>query len=216
MPAIDHPRLVDLPLAIEGERATLRPYAPGDGARFFAAIDEDRADLDQWMAWPATQHKTIDEAESYVRNMAGKWLTREALIMGIFSKDGQTLYGGTGFHGFDWKVPSLEIGWFLRKSARGQGIAIEAIGLCCQLAFEHVGANRIWGTIDVLNKASWRTAERAGFTREAHLRGECRDHHGSLRDTFVYSMLAREWLERRQTSRGAVGVNLPGSSRDPV
>ena len=194
MPAIDHPRLLNLPLRLEGEKVFLRPYAPGDGERFFAALEEDRTDLDRWMAWPASQHRTADEAESYVRNMAGKWLTRDALIMGIFSKDEQTLYGGTGFHGFDWKVPSLEIGWFLRKSARGQGIATEAIRLCCELAFEHIGANRVWGTIDVLNEASWRAAERAGFTREAHLRSECRDHHGVVRDTFVYAMLAREWV----------------------
>ncbi|MCZ2135519.1 MAG: GNAT family N-acetyltransferase [Burkholderiales bacterium] len=193
MPAIAEPRLLDLPPRLVGERIVLRPYAPGDGELLFAALEEDRADLGRWMAWPATQHRTLDEAESYVRNLAGKWLTREAMILGIFSSDGQTLYGGTGFHGFDWQVPSLEMGWFLRKSARGQGIATEAIRLCCKLAFEHIGANRVWATIDVLNEPSWRAAERAGFTREAHLRGECRDHHGTLRDTFVYAMLAREW-----------------------
>ena len=193
MPVIDQPRLLNLPSCLEGEKLVLRAYQPGDGARFFAALEEDRADLDQWMAWPGNMHKTADEAESYVRNMAGRWLTREGLIMGIFSKDEQTLYGGTGFHGFDWKVPSLEIGWFLRKSARGQGVAAEAVSLCCKLAFEHIGSNRVWGTVDVLNERSWRLFERVGFTREAHLRSECRDHHGVVRDTFVYAMLAREW-----------------------
>ena len=192
MPAIERPRLVELPERFETDKLVLRPYRAGDGALFFAAVEEDRAELAQWLAWTG-QYATVDDAEAYVRNMAGKWITRESLIMGIFSKDEKTLYGGTGFHGFDWKVPSVEIGWFLRKSARGQGIATEAIRLCCELAFEHIGANRVWGTIDVLNEASWRAAERAGFTREAHLRGECRDHHGVVRDTFVYAMLAREW-----------------------
>ena len=196
MPAIAHPRLLDLPPQLEGERVIVRPYRAGDGERFFAALEEDRADLSRWMEWPATKHQSADESESYVRNMAGRWLTREGLIMGIFSKDEKTLYGGTGFHGFDWAVPSLEIGWFLRKSARGQGIATEAVSLCCKLAFEHIQANRVWGTIDVLNAGSWKLAERVGFTREAHLRGECRDHHGVIRDTFVYAMLAREWLTR--------------------
>ena len=88
MPSIEHPRLLDLPSQLEGDKVILRPYSPGDGERFFAAVEEDRADLDRWVAWAATQHKTAAEAESYVRNMAGKWLTRDALIMGIFSKDG--------------------------------------------------------------------------------------------------------------------------------
>ena len=42
MPAIDHPRLLNLPLRLEGEKVVLRPYAPGDGERFFAALEEDR------------------------------------------------------------------------------------------------------------------------------------------------------------------------------
>ncbi len=192
MPVIERPRLLELPDRFETETFVMRPYRPGDGAAFFAGVDEDRADLGQWVGWVAN-YPTIDDAEAYVRNMAGRWVTREGLIMGIFSKDEKTLYGGTGFHGFDWKVPSLEIGWFLRKSARGQGIGAAAVKLCCKLAFEQIGANRVWGTVDVLNDRSWRLFERVGFTREAHLRSECRDHHGIVRDTFVYAMLAREW-----------------------
>ena len=69
---------------------------------------------------------------------------------------------------------------------------------CCKLAFEHIGANRVWGTVDVLNDRSWRLFERVGFTREAHLRGDSRDHHGNVRDTFAYSMLAREWPNQQQ------------------
>ena len=199
MPSIESPLLLNIPSRLEGEQIVVRDYQPGDGARFFNALEEDRADLEQWMAWPGEFHKTSDEAESYTRKMAGRWLTREGLIMGIFSKDENMLYGGTGFHGFDWKVPSLEIGWFLRKSARGRGIAAEAVTLCCTLAFEHIGANRVWGTVDVLNDRSWRLFERVGFRREAHLRSECRDHHGTIRDTFVYAMLAREWEALRRS-----------------
>jgi RimJ/RimL family protein N-acetyltransferase len=192
MPAIERPRLLELPDRFETERFIMRPYRAGDGHAFFEAVDEDRVDLAEWVGWVGN-YATVDDAEAYVRNMAGRWVTREGLILGIFSKDEKTLYGGTGFHGFDWKVPSLEIGWFLRKSARGQGLGATAVELCCKLAFEQMGANRVWGTVDVLNDRSWRLFERVGFRREAHLRGECRDHHGVIRDTFVYAMLAREW-----------------------
>ena len=196
MPAIVHPRLLALPERLETEKLVLRAYRAGDGAAFFDAVDEDRNELSQWLGWVG-RYADVDDAEAYVRDMAGKWITRESLILGIFSKDEKTLYGGTGFHGFDWKVPSLEIGWFLRRSARGQGIASDALRLCCELAFEHIGGNRVWGSVDVLNDRSWRLFERVGFTREAHLRGDCRDHHGTVRDTFVYAMLAREWAALR-------------------
>lgn len=196
MPAIVHPRLLELPERFETDNLVLRAYRVGDGVPLFDAVNEDRDDLSRWLPWVG-QHQSLDDAETYVRNMAGKWITRESLTLGIFSKDEKTLYGGTGFHGFDWKVPSLEIGWFLRKSARSQGIGADAVRLCCKLAFEHIGANRVWGTVDVLNDRSWRLFERVGFTREAHLRGDSRDHHGNVRDTFAYSMLAREWPSRQ-------------------
>jgi ribosomal-protein-serine acetyltransferase len=192
VPTILHPRLLDLPERFETEKVVLRAYRAGDGAAFFDAVNEDRSDLSQWLAW-VDQHKSLEDSEASVRGNAGKWINREALILGIFSKDETTLYGGTGFHGFDWKVPSLEIGWFLRKSARGQGIAADAVRLCCALAFDHIGANRVWGSVNVLNERSWRLFERVGFTREAHLRGDSRDHHGAMRDTFIYSIRAREW-----------------------
>jgi ribosomal-protein-serine acetyltransferase len=195
MPAIERPRLLQLPSKILGKRCILRPYRSGDGAAFWDVVNEDRVDLAQWVGW-VDNYKTPEDAESYVRNMAGRWVTREGLILGIFSIDEKTLYGGTGFHGFDWKVPSLEIGWFLRKSARGRGVATEAVNLCCTLAFDHMKVNRVWGGVDALNNKSWKLFERVGFAREGHLRGECRDHHGNVRDTFVYGMLARDWANR--------------------
>lgn len=199
MPAIAYPRLLQLPSRILGERCTLRPYRSGDGQALFSAIEENREQLGRWLPWVG-QHQSVDDAENYVRNMAGRWQTRESLILAIFSHDERTLYGGTGFHGFDWTVPSLEIGWFLRESARGRGIATEAVRLCCTLAFEQMKVNRVWGSVDVLNERSVRLFERVGFLREAHLRGERRDHHGQLRDTLIYGMLARDWESMKAAS----------------
>lgn len=196
MPAIERPRLLQLPSKILGKRCVLRPYRSGDGAALWDAINEDRTDLKTWLGW-LDNHQTVEDSENYARNMAGKWITRESLTLAILSLDEKTLYGGTGFHGFDWRVPSLEIGWFLRKSARGQGIASDAISMCCTLAFEQIKANRVWGTVDATNEKSWRVFERAGFRREGHLRGNSRDHHGVVRDTFVYGMLARDWAPPR-------------------
>jgi len=195
MPAITDPRLLQLPSRILGTRAILRPYRSGDGAALFESIEEGRAELRRWLAW-VDHYQTVNEAESYVRNMAGRWLTRESLTLGIFSMDEKTLYGGTGFHGFDWNVPALEIGWFLRPSARGLGIASEAVKLCATLAFEQIKVNRVWGSVDALNERSVRLFERVGFVREGHLRSERRDHHGQLRDTLIYGMLARDWQAR--------------------
>jgi RimJ/RimL family protein N-acetyltransferase len=183
------PELLDLPAELAGERVLLRPYRPADGPAFFAAVDRHRDDLATWVTW-VDQYRTPEDAEAYVRRMQSKWIARSALILGIWSKDGRDYYGGTGYHGFDWDVPSLELGYFLTKDARGHGYGSEAVRLVVDLGLRTLRARRIWASCDALNARSIRLLERCGFAREATQRNECRDHHGSLRDTLLYAITA--------------------------
>ena len=50
MPAITHPRLLELPTRFDSEKIVLRAYRAGDGAALFNAVNEDREDLSQWLA----------------------------------------------------------------------------------------------------------------------------------------------------------------------
>ncbi len=182
------PELLPLPDELRDERVLLRPYRAGDGVAFFAAIDRHREELKTWLRW-VDRHQTIDDAEAYVRRMAGKWLAREALIVGIWTHDGEYC-GGTGFHGFDWVVPSFEVGYFLHKDARGKGYGTEAVRLVTDWALRGLRARRIWAGCDYLNERSWRLLERCGYVREAHFRKHRVDHHGTLRDELIYAVTA--------------------------
>ena len=160
----------------------------GDGTALFAAIDANRAELKSWLSW-VDDHRSVEDSEAYVRRMAGRWVTREALIVGIWNLAGEYC-GGTGFHGFNWRVPSLELGYFLLPGARSQGYATEAVKLVTGWARTHLHARRIWASCDCANDRSWKVLERSGFAREAHLHHERVDHHGRLRDTFIYALTA--------------------------
>lgn len=199
MPAITQPELVELPTRLIGEKCILRPYRPGDGAAIFHAIERSRADLKLWVEW-TDEYQVEADSERYARRMAAKWLARESLNLGIWSPDETEMYGGVGIHGFDWRVPSGEVGYFMHKDARGKGVATEALRLLAAFAFVDVGLNRLWATCDAANLGSWRLLDRAGFSREGHLRGERRNPQGGIRDTFVYGMLAREWQNAKPTS----------------
>ena len=192
MPMIDKPELIELPSRLEGEKCILRPYRSGDGVAIFHAIDRSRADLKLWVDW-TEEYQIETDSERYARRMAAKWIARESLNLAIWSPDETELFGSVGIHGFDWRVPSGEIGYFLHKDARGKGIATEALRLLVKLAFADVGLNRVWATCDTLNHGSSRLLDRAGFKREGHLRCERRNPQGGIRDTFIYGMLAREW-----------------------
>jgi RimJ/RimL family protein N-acetyltransferase len=178
--------LIELPEELRGEHVVLRPYRAGDGKALFAAIDANREELKSWLAW-IDEHRTVDDSEAYVRKMAGRWVAREALIFAIWNRDGE-FCGGTGFHGFDWQVPSFELGYFLQPTARGRGFASEAVNLLTQCARTYLKSRRIWASCDSANVASWKVLERCGFGREAHLVHQRVDHHGRLRDTFIYAL----------------------------
>lgn len=181
------PELLDLPHQLAGDRVLLRPYRPGDGAEFFAAIDRHRDELKTFLGW-IDQHQTPADSEAYARRFHAKWHDRSSLIFGIWSADGAEFFGGTGFHGLDWSVPSFEIGYFLHPGARGRGHGAEAVALVTKFGFESLGARRIWASCDALNARSVRLLERSGYTREALLRNHGRTHHGNLRDTLIYAV----------------------------
>lgn len=74
--------------------------------------------------------------------------------------------GGIGFMGRPDAHATVEIGYGLAPSARGSGYAAEALIALVKFASDqHVSLIR--ADTDLDNVASWRTLERAGFTRVA-------------------------------------------------
>ena len=82
-----------------------------------------------------------------------------------------------------------EIGYWLRRDARGRGIATRALTLVTRFAFEQ-GAERLQLRADVENVASRRVAEKAGFRLEGVLRSaHWNERLGRRQDWALYSLL---------------------------
>ncbi len=98
---------------------------------------------------------------------------------------------------------AAEIGYWVKREARGRGVATAALRLVMRYAFEQVGVERLEIMTETPNLPSQRLAEKLGFTREgvarAYLasRGE-RDRdlvdpaHGRI-DQVLYALLRPEW-----------------------
>lgn len=184
------PVLIEVPERIETERLILRCPKPGDGALVNEAERETLAELKPWMPW-AQSAKTLDESEAYCRRMQARYLLRDDLVMFMFERDvlGREVrfLGGTGLHRIDWTLRSFEIGYWRRKGAGGQGFVTEAARGLARFAFDRLAARRVEIRTDDMNAASWKLAERAGFTLEALLRGDSLTPAGELRSTRVYA-----------------------------
>jgi RimJ/RimL family protein N-acetyltransferase len=83
------------------------------------------------------------------------------------------------------------IGYWIAAAARGRGVATRAVRLMCDWGFRELGLARIDLEAEPENEASWRVAERAGFTREGLLRSWL-ELKGRRRDYYIYSLLPGE------------------------
>ncbi|MBF6163780.1 N-acetyltransferase [Streptomyces gardneri] len=102
--------------------------------------------------------------------------------------DGKPL-GGIGVWVRDLREGRASIGYWLVRSARGQGIAAHALRTVTAWSFEQLCAPRLQLYVEPWNTASVRTAERAGFRREGLLRG-WQQVGESRRDMYMYARLA--------------------------
>ena len=184
--------LRDLPAHLAGERVFLRPPQPGDGPAIWEATDESRAHLEPWMPWIKDTNAPVD-SERYAREANARWLTRAELPFTIWERSTNRYLGGTGLHRIQWDVPSFEIGYWIRKTAEGNGFITETVRVLCHFAFETLNANRLEVRCDALNERSAAVPRRLGFMHEATLRNECRGINGELRDTFVFAMIPEDF-----------------------
>jgi RimJ/RimL family protein N-acetyltransferase len=176
----------ELPASVESERLVIRVARPGDGVMFHAAIAESHAELAPWLGW-VSPAPTPAQSETSCRRAYARFLMNEDLMAFFLLKDGGVLVGGSGLHRVDWALRHFEVGYWGRTGWTGRGLLTEGVRALAEHALTALQASRVFLTTDDRNVASWRLAERAGFTHEGTLRNERRDLQGRLRDTRVYA-----------------------------
>lgn len=86
-----------------------------------------------------------------------------------------------------WRC-NLELGYWLGKPYRGQGIMTEAIRQMVRLGFSTFpDIKRIYASTFVANVASQRVLEKAGLVREAELKGTI-VKNGTVHDELIYAV----------------------------
>jgi ribosomal-protein-serine acetyltransferase len=182
------PILRDIPESMESERLHIRPPRAGDGPAVYEAIAESLEELRPWMPW-AQGEQTPETAEAYAREAQASFAMRRDLPLALFLRDGGAYVGGSGLHRIDWDVPRFEIGYWVRSSMAGKGLATEATRRIALFALDDLGAERVEIWCDARNERSAAVAGRAGFTLEARLNRHRRDILGSLSDSLCFVRL---------------------------
>jgi RimJ/RimL family protein N-acetyltransferase len=161
---------------------------------FLAAVDESRASLGRWMPWCHPEYGRAD-VERWFGDADRFW--REESAFNMWIADHGRMLGVVGLHDIQlYGKREAELGYWVRQSARGQGVAATAIRAIAAFAFNELKLVRASMRIRLDNASSRRAAERAAARYEGTVRHGI--VHGEARfDAALYSLLpadlARNW-----------------------
>ena len=156
------------PYRIVTERLVIRCWSPEDAPLAKDAVDSSREHLRPWMLW-ADEEKSLAEQVDVLRGFRGRFDLGEDFVYGVFEPDESAVVGGTGLH---TRVGdgAYEIGYWIRASRVGQGLATEVTAALTRVAFELCGVDRVELRIEPANAASLRVPAKLGYREEATLK----------------------------------------------
>ncbi len=167
---------------------SLRAWDLQDAQALVAGIDGD-PEISRWLELipqPYREH----EARTWVAQATALWREGAASPFALLAQG--EVVGGTGINWIDRDHEVGDIGYWLRRDARGLGYVTRAVRLAATWAFDH-GCMRLQLRADSENSASQAVAERAGFRREGIQRSaRYNPRLGRRMDFVLYSMLPGE------------------------
>ncbi|HVJ63757.1 MAG TPA: GNAT family N-acetyltransferase [Bdellovibrionota bacterium] len=179
-----NPILLDLPMPIWTPRLCIKPRFAGEGPALNRVICTSLEHLKPWM--PFAQHApTLEESEEHCRRSVAKFILREDLTLSIYTRDGKTLIGSTGFHQPNWELRSFHIGYWVAAEFEGQGFITESTNALTRYGFEVLRARRLEIRCDEGNASSFGVMDRLGYVREGTLKHDSFSAQGEVRSTIV-------------------------------
>ncbi|HEX6845106.1 MAG TPA: GNAT family protein [Actinomycetota bacterium] len=178
------------PLPIDlGDGAELRRYVLDDLDALWAAVDENRERLGEWMPWVEHTNSIEDQRVWLERVVAAE---EDLDGTGLFV-DGD-LAGGIGLSFGPFGI-AAEVGYWVRAAYEGRGLIGRGAEAMVDLAFREHGVHRVVIRAGIGNVRSRAIPERLGFTLEGVARGEGKGL-GGFYDLAVYGILEDEWRAR--------------------
>jgi ribosomal-protein-serine acetyltransferase len=148
---------------------TVRPLRIDDAPHAFEAVRESLEALKPWMSWAHDDYR-IEETRDYINRTIQGWENEDNFALAIIDARDGTFLGGSGLNDLNPIYRLANLGYWVRSSRRGQGIAPRAARLAARFGFERLGLLRAEIVVAVGNLASLRAAEKSGATREGVLR----------------------------------------------
>lgn len=183
----------------------LRYYRPDDTKTLFEAAYESRDEIGRWMDWCHPAYSMTDaqiwvDAQPHLRGIGDHPMVISDATTGRF-------LGGSGLNQVNDVHGYANLGYWVRTSATGQGVATRTTRLVAIAGLAALGLHRMEIVCDVANASSIRVAERVGATREGVARSRLK-HGGEVSDAVMFSLI-RDDLPRLIADATEAGTHEP-------
>ena len=169
---------------------SIRSYREEDADTLYEAVRESIADVSPWLPW-CHEDYSIEESREFVSTRGKSAADGEWYSFGVFEKDSGKFLGGVGLNFINRVHLMANLGYWVRTSSVGRGVATSATRLAARFGFEKLGLHRIEIVAAVENIASQRVAEKAGALREGLLRKRLLIS-GESKDAMLFSLVPED------------------------
>jgi ribosomal-protein-serine acetyltransferase len=130
---------------------------------------------------------TLDEGRRWIEAQVSAFQSGKAFEFVIMAPDGRFL-GGCGLNQIDEENHRANLGYWVRSSATGRGVATTAVRQLVHWAFDHTDLVRLEVVVSTQNTASLRVAEKSGALNEGVLKKRLL-LHGMWHDAVMLSFV---------------------------
>ncbi|MEF2070465.1 GNAT family N-acetyltransferase [Consotaella aegiceratis] len=178
---------------VEGQGVVLRMPQGGDYLAWRDLRHRSRAFLTPWE--PLWSSDELSRRSYHLRLQRYRQDARDrtSYTFFLFDPSEATLYGGATVGQIRRGVAqSCTLGYWMGEPYAGAGLMSRGVEALKHFVFELEGLHRIEAACLPSNQRSIRLLERAGFTREGHLRRYLKIA-GRWEDHYLYALLSEEW-----------------------
>lgn len=169
----------------------IRPFRAEDIPLVFEAVRESISEVSPWLPWCHADYK-IEETTAFITARDEAWNNGSEYAFGVFDTKTGKFLGGVGLSQINRIHQMANLGYWVRTSCAGRGIASSAARLAARFGLEELKLQRIEILAATENRASQRAAEKAGAVREGVLRKRLLVH-GQAQDAVLYSLIAEDY-----------------------
>lgn len=181
----------DVPLSFRTSRLTIRRYELDDETMLFEAALESINEIHPFLPWCHPGY-SIEDSRSWLMAIEPNWNDEKLYGFAITDSESGKFMGGCGLNSID-ADPVANLGYWIRSSEVGNGVASEAtIGLL-NFGFEYLGLIRIEIMMSSQNEASKKVAINVGAKFEGTLRNRLQ-LHGVIHDALLYSLVPDDMI----------------------